>query len=160
MILSAHILNYSVEANDKGLILHTTVTLAYSTPWRTVHRLLIQAALGVEGILTEPPPFVLQTSLNDVHVTYELNAFTRMANRMETIVAELHGRIQDEFNQAGLELLSPAYLALRDGNAVAIPKTDRPVDYTAPAFHVRIDTNGEAADFASRITSDRTVLGR
>jgi small-conductance mechanosensitive channel len=69
MMLSAHILNYSVEANDKGLILNTTVTFGYSTPWRTVHRLLIQAALGVEGILAEPPPFVLQTSLDDVHVT-------------------------------------------------------------------------------------------
>ena len=125
MILGAHILNYTVQAEARGLILHTSVTVGYDAPWRAVHKLLIRAAEGTDGILTTPEPFVLQTSLNDSHVTYEINAFTNRPSEMEGIVARMHERIQDEFNRAGVELLSPAYVSLRDGNTVTIPKQSR-----------------------------------
>jgi small-conductance mechanosensitive channel len=128
MILGAHILNYTVQAEARGLILHTSVTLGYDVPWRTVHQLLIRAAEGTDGILTTPEPFVLQTSLNDSHITYEINAFTNRPSDMEAILARMHERIQDEFNRAGVEILSPAYLSLRDGNTATIPKQNRAED--------------------------------
>jgi small-conductance mechanosensitive channel len=128
MILGAHILNYTVQAEARGLILHTSVTLGYDVPWRAAHELLIRAAKGTDGILTAPEPFVLQTSLNDSHITYEINAFTNRPSEMECIVARMHERIQDEFNRAGVEILSPAYLSLRDGNPVTIPKQNRTED--------------------------------
>ena len=133
MILGAHILNYTVQAEARGLILHTSIAVGYGVPWRTVHQLLIRAAEGTDGILTAPEPFVLQTSLNDFHITYEINAFTNRPSEMEGIVAKMHERIQDEFNRAGVEILSPAYLSLRDGNTVT-PKQNRTEDTKEPWF--------------------------
>ena len=71
---------------------------------------------------------MLQTSLNDSHVTYEINAFTNRPGEMEAILGKMHEGIQDEFNRAGVEILSPAYLSLRDGNALTTPKQDRTED--------------------------------
>ena len=93
-------LNYSALARTRGLILHTTVTIGYDAPWRTVHELLIRAALGTEGMLPDPPPFVLETSLNDFHISYELNAYTDRANEIQDIYSRLHEAIQDSFNEA------------------------------------------------------------
>ena len=46
----------------------------------------------------------------------------------------LHANIQDHFNKAGVEIMSPHYKALRDGNATTIPSDYLPKDYTAPGF--------------------------
>ncbi len=139
-ILGNQILNYSALARTKGLILHTTVTIGYDAPWRTVHELLINAALGTDGILRDPAPFVLQTSLNDFHISYELNAYTDRANEIQDIYSYLHQAIQDSFNRAGVEIMSPTFYALRDGNTVTIPASDRPADYEAPSFRVKETT--------------------
>lgn len=120
-VLGAHILNYSSNARKRGLILNTTITLGYDAPWRRVHELLIQAALRTAGVKSEPAPFVLQTSLNDFHISYELNAYTEEASRMAELYSELHKHIQEEFNHAGVEIMSPSYLALRDGNGSTTP---------------------------------------
>ncbi len=135
-VLGAHIENYCAHLDGPGLILHTTVTIGYDAPWETVHKLLILAALRTESILPDPPPFVLQTSLNDFHISYELNAYTRDANRMAEIYSELHRHIQDEFNRAAVEIMSPTYLAVRDGNTVTTPEPDRPPGYQPPGFRL------------------------
>jgi small-conductance mechanosensitive channel len=136
-ILGNQILNYSALARTRGLILNTTVTIGYDTPWRTVHELLIRAALRTDGILPDPPPFVLETSLNDFHISYELNAYTDRANEIQNIYSHLHESIQDSFNQAGVEIMSPTFYALRDGNTVTIPESQRPPGYDAPSFRVK-----------------------
>ena len=59
---------------------------------------------------------MLQTSLNDFYVTYEINAYTDQPNLMANIYAELHQHIQDKFNEAGIEIMSPHYAQIRDGN--------------------------------------------
>ena len=155
MILGAHILNYSSEAKLRGLIVHTTVTIGYDAPWRTVHRLLIQAALATKGVQPEPPPFVIQTGLNDSYVSYEINAFTDLPNEMHVIFSRLHENIQEEFNRAGVEILSPTYLSMRDGNAVTIPEAQRPPGYAAPGFRVQMGSNGERARSESPVAGDR-----
>jgi small-conductance mechanosensitive channel len=121
MVLSSHIINYSKSVDDDGLVLHTTVTIGYDTDWRVIHRLLIEAAGRTEGILAEPTPYVLQTALNDFHVSYQLNAHTTLPNRMTRIYSEMHQHIQDAFAEAGVEIMSPHYRAERDGTKVAIP---------------------------------------
>ena len=126
IVLNSHIVNFSSTAQDRGLILNTKVTIGYNVPWRQVHMLLIEAALATEYILENPPPFVLQTSLNDFHITYEINAYTREPELMATTYSELHQSIQDYFNAAGVEILSPAYSAWRDGNPSTIPIGDIP----------------------------------
>jgi small-conductance mechanosensitive channel len=121
MVLSSHIINYSSSAEKTGLILHTTVTIGYDVPWPRVHELLISAALSTEYILKTSKPFVFQTSLDDYYVSYEINAYTDAPNQMAYIYSEMHKNIQNEFNQAGIEILSPMYGAFRDGNESTVP---------------------------------------
>jgi len=136
IVLGNSVTNYSREAKTLGLILHTSVTIGYDAPWRTVHGLLIDAALATPGILREPAPFVWQTALNDFYVTYEINAYTASAHDAPAIYADLHARIQDAFYAAGVEIMSPHYASLRDGNTVAIPEASRPAGYRPRAFRV------------------------
>jgi len=138
MVLNAHIVNYSARAKEEGLILHTAVTIGYDAPWRTVHELLIEAARKTACILVEPKPFVLQTALNDFYVTYELNAHTDEPRQMVNTYSALHRNIQDTFNEAGVEIMSPHYAQLRDGNRTAIPDAYLPTDYVPRS--IRIET--------------------
>jgi small-conductance mechanosensitive channel len=136
MVLGSHLINFSSVAKEQGLILHTKVTIGYDAPWKTVHALLIAAARTTTHILKAPDPFVLQTSLDDFYVTYEINAYTDQANKMATIYAELHQNIQDKFNEAGVEIMSPHYGQIRDGNQSTIPDQYLPKNYQAPAFRI------------------------
>jgi len=135
-ILDSPIVNYSTEARTRGLILHTAVTIGYDAPWRTIHRLLTEAALKTEDIQREPAPFVLQTALNDFYVSYELNAYTDQPSRMADIYSQLHQNIQDSFNEAGVEIMSPHYTQLRDGGRTAIPDPYLPEGYEPRALRV------------------------
>ena len=76
MIVNSHVINYSSLARTQGLILHTSVTIGYDTPWRQVEALLLMAAERTPGLMREPAPFILQTSLDDFYVAYELNVYT------------------------------------------------------------------------------------
>jgi small-conductance mechanosensitive channel len=136
MVLGSHIINFSSSAQERGLILHTGVTIGYDAPWRKVHELLIAAAEATEHILKEPKPFILQNSLDNSYVSYELNAYTDQPNIMTIIYSELHQNIQDKFNEAGVEIMSPQYSAVRDGNQVTIPENYLPKSYQAPAFRI------------------------
>ena len=146
MILNSHIMNYSAQAKGAGLILNTSVTIGYDAPWRTVHELLISAALKTSGVLAQPKPFVLQTALNDFNVSYQINAYTDRPNDMFQIYSDLHQNIQDEFNRGGVEIMSPNYFALRDGNTVTIPEENRPEGYDAPNFRVKLADPPRAAE--------------
>lgn len=137
LILGAHIINFSSSSfNPPPLILHTSVTIGYDAPWRTVHELLKKAAAATPHILKTPEPFVLQTALNDFYVSYEINAYTDEPNLMATIYSDLHQQIQDTFNEAGVEIMSPHYTQVRDGNKTTIPEEYLPKSYQAPAFRI------------------------
>ncbi|HUO25673.1 MAG TPA: mechanosensitive ion channel domain-containing protein [Candidatus Aquilonibacter sp.] len=138
MVLGSHIVNFSCSAQQEGLILHTTVTIGYDAPWRVVHKLLIDAALLTEHVLQEPKPFIFQTALDDFYVHYELNAFTNQPGLMAGIYSDLHQNIQDKFYEAGVEIMSPHFSSVRDGNQVAIPPEYRPKGYSAPRFRLGI----------------------
>ena len=137
-VLSAEILNYTSLAASRGLILHTTVTIGYDAPWRTVHALLIAAAGRTEYIRKDPAPFVLQTSLDDFYVSYQINAYTDRAELMAGIYSHLHENIQETFNEGGVEILSPHYSQLRDGNQSTIAADQLPGGYVAPTFRVTL----------------------
>jgi len=138
--LSTAVTNYSREARTRGLILHTTVTIGYDAPWRQIHDLLIEAARNTPGVLADPPPFVWQTALNDFYVSYEINAYTASASEMIDIYAALHSRIQDSFYAAGVEIMSPHFTAVRDGQPMAIPQAFRPPNYRPAPW--RVETEG------------------
>ncbi|MFO7448171.1 MAG: mechanosensitive ion channel family protein [Ignavibacteriaceae bacterium] len=136
MVLGSHIINFSSSAKERGLILHTTVTIGYDAPWAKVHEVLKSAAAATGKILPEPAPFILQTALNDFHVSYELNAYTDEPGNMAVIYSELHRNIQDKFNEAGIEIMSPNYSAVRDGSRTTIPEDYLPKDYQPPGFKI------------------------
>lgn len=118
-ILSGTVVNYS--SAPEGVILHTELSIGYDTPRARVEQLLLEAASRTEGCEQTPPPFVLIRSLDDSYVTYELNVYTRSPNQMQTIYSRLHQNIKDVFDNAGVEIMSPHYVAVRDGSPVTIP---------------------------------------
>ena len=138
-LLNTNVINFTVSQREfkQPLILQTTVTLGYDLPWRKVHATLKEAALATQFIVSEPAPFVLQTSLDDFYVSYQLNAYTDHPNKMVYIYSELHQNIQDKCNEVGIEIMSPHYKALRDGNHSTIPENYLPEDYQSPAFGIQ-----------------------
>ena len=120
-IMSSHTVNFSQSARDYGLIIHSEVSIGYDVPWRQVNKLLIEAALNTPGVVDDPRPFVLSTSLSDWYPVYQVNAYIKDADRLAQIYSDLHQNIQDRFNEAGVEIMSPHYMAVRDGNASTIP---------------------------------------
>lgn len=140
-VLSGNTTNYTSEANEKGLIIHTTVTIGYDVPWKDIHQALIDAALKTELILQEPKPFVLQTSLDDFYVSYQINGYTKEASKQARLYSNLHQNIQNVCNERGIEILSPHYRAERDGNMTTIPSHYLSEDYKAPSFKVKVETD-------------------
>lgn len=108
-VMSAHTVNYSTSADELGLCISSTITLAYDIPWRQVHELLIKSAKEAQGILASPEPYVIQKALNPFSVKYEINAYTNLPNRQAGIYSSLHQNIQDNFTEAGISLVAPEY---------------------------------------------------
>jgi small-conductance mechanosensitive channel len=129
LILNSQVINYSSLARTEGLILHTTVGIGYEVPWRQVEALLLTAADGTSGLLKEPRPFILQKSLGDFAVNYELNAYCSDAHAMMSLYTELHRNILDQFNEHGVQIMTPAYVSDPD-QAKVVAKDQW---YAAPA---------------------------
>ena len=110
-ILNTDVINYSQLAKSEGLLLHTTVGIGYDTPWRQVEAMLVEAANRTDRLNREPPPFVLQTSMGDFSVEYQINAYCSDVSHLQQIYSELHANIQDVFNEYGVQIMSPAYVA-------------------------------------------------
>jgi small-conductance mechanosensitive channel len=102
-----------------------------------MHEALLAAAQRTDLLEKTPEPFVLQTSLDDFYVSYQLNVYTKEANKQATIYSQLHQNIQDVCNETGIEIMSPHYNAMRDGNSTTIPPDYLPKDYEAPPFSFR-----------------------
>jgi small-conductance mechanosensitive channel len=144
VVLGSFVTNFSLQAKEQGVILHTSVTIGYDAPWRTIHKLLIDAALRTPNILHDPQPFVLQAELEDSYVKYEINAYTDHPLRMPFIYSDLHANIQDSFYEAGVEIMSPVFHALRDGNHMEIPDKYLALDYKPKGFRIeRVDDSPE-----------------
>jgi len=109
-LLNSHVVNLSSLAASDGLILHTTVGIGYETPWRQVEAMLLMAAARTPGVEKEPTPYVLQRSLGDFCIVYEINVFTRSPRTMEQTYSNLHRNILDVFNEYGVQIMTPAYV--------------------------------------------------
>lgn len=120
-VMSSHTVNFSQSAREYGLIIHSEVSIGYDIPWRKVNKLLIEAALNTPGVVDDPRPFILSTSLSDWYPVYQVNAYIKDADKLAQIYSDLHQNIQDRFNEEGIEIMSPHYMAVRDGNASTIP---------------------------------------
>ncbi len=68
---------------------------------------------------------------------------TDRPSEMAGIYSELHQNIQDKFN-AGVEIMSPHYTQIRDGNPTTIPESYLPKTYSPPAFRVSLLVSASA----------------
>jgi len=123
--------NYSRPAPGGKFLVTAEVSIGYNTPWRQVHALLIVAASRTAGVVQEPAPYVLQMALGDFYVQYRLVAFSDIAQpgKRAELQSRLLGHIQDAFNEYGVQIMSPHYLA-DPQTPHLVPQKDW---YTAPA---------------------------
>jgi small-conductance mechanosensitive channel len=108
-LINSQVINYSSLAKKNGLIIHSNVGIGYETPWRLVEEMLKTAADRTEGLLKEPSPFVLQKTLGDFAIVYEINAYCNEPSRMMRIYSALHQNILDIFNENNVQIMTPAY---------------------------------------------------
>ncbi len=143
-IMNSHTINYSVENEEFPLIIHTDITLAYEIAWQRVHELAINACRRTELLDMTLSPFVLQSSLEDFYVRYQINAYTKFPHKQSLIYSELHKNILEVFHQAGIELLSPSFTAVRDGSTLDMPETNRPEKGSINPIRVDLGKNNES----------------
>jgi len=122
--------NYSRLAEEQGVMASTTVTIGYDAPWRQVHAMLLRAAEKTAGLRKPPEPFVWQRALSDFYVEYELNVNLEDPEQRLPVLSALCANIQDEFNEHGVQILSPHFMA-NPPEKVWVPKQkwfERPAD--------------------------------
>ena len=122
VVMQTELVNYTASSKKGGLALTIEAGIGYDVDWRTVHELLKNAAGKTERILEEPEPFVLQHGLGDFAVQYKLVAFTDDARTAVKTVSELRQHALDEFNEAGVEIMTPMIHAVRNSPELATPK--------------------------------------
>jgi small-conductance mechanosensitive channel len=129
VVVSTPIRNYSKLGRTQGTLLTVKVTIGYSSPWRQVQALLVEAAIRTPGVRDMPAPYVYQRALSDFYVEYELFASIDDPARRIPIQSDLHAAILDAFNAHGVQIMSPHFLSQPDA-AVLVPREHW---YAAPA---------------------------
>jgi len=127
VLVAATVTNYSRLAGADGAVAPVKISIGYDAPWRQVHALLLAAARATPGLRAGTEPQVLQRALSDFYVEYQLLVhLDRPADRLK-VLSDLHGAIQDQFNAAGVAILSPHFLDRpRDGRELAPPPHSGP----------------------------------
>ena len=136
MLPNSHVLaqsarNYSRASSEAGFIVSTKVSIGYSTPWRQVHAMLLEAAKRTSGIVSDPEPRVYQTALTDFYIDYLMvcHADPEAPEQRAEMLSALHANIQDTFNEHDVQIMSPHYIADPPERQV-VPKVKW---FTAPA---------------------------
>lgn len=113
VMFSQPIRNFSRLVQNGHFMMHTTVTIGYATPWRQVHAMLLEAARRTPAVADEPAPYVVQTALSDFYVEYRLCAQSgrNAPQRRVDAMNQLHANVQDVFNENGVQIMSPHYMA-------------------------------------------------
>ncbi|MBO9512839.1 MAG: mechanosensitive ion channel family protein [Variovorax sp.] len=125
LVLETPTRNFSRNTADRSIVvIDTSATIGYDTPWRQVHEMLKEAARRTQDVLAEPVPRVYQTALSDFYVEYRLVAHGVLSPecpRIE-ILGRLHQNVQDVFNEHGVQIMSPHYLGDPD-EAKIVPRS-------------------------------------
>jgi small-conductance mechanosensitive channel len=110
-ILNANVVNLSTPKVGRGIVLRCPVGLGYDVSWRQAEALMLEAASGVEGVMTDPPPRVLVQDLGDYAIVHILLVQVEDPERLPAIRSELNRRMLDAFHTAGVQIMSPSYEA-------------------------------------------------
>jgi len=109
VVVNGPVKNFGRATKGLGALVSARVSIGYDAPWRKVHAVLLEAARETVGIRADPAPYVLQRALDDFYVQYELVAVVDNPIDRPVVASALHGRIQDGFNAAGLQIMSPHF---------------------------------------------------
>lgn len=109
VLIGNMVTNYSRLAGEEGSTLSTNVTIGYDTPWRQVHALLELGAARTAGIRKSPEPRVVQRSLSDFYVEYQLVVRLEDTVVRAQVLSDLLSHIQDTFNEFGVQIMSPHF---------------------------------------------------
>jgi small-conductance mechanosensitive channel len=129
VVVSQTTTDYTRFSDREGVLTPTSVTIGYDTPWRQVQALLLLAAERTPGLRKEPKPLVCQMSLEDFYVKYTLFVCLEHQDQRLVVMHDLHGNIQDLFNEYGVQIMSPNYIVDPSAPKV-VPKKNW---YAAPA---------------------------
>ncbi|HEY9613692.1 mechanosensitive ion channel family protein [Allocoleopsis sp.] len=171
-LLASNIKNYSASFRDsqKPVLLSTTVDFSYDVPWQKIYEILTEAALLTRGVLEEPAAKIYQKKLNNFSVTYEVRLYTTQPQGDSSIFSEFNKNIRDKCIAAGIEILSPHYSAVRDGNMSTLPEEALPKNYSPRGFQLhslgnlfQVDltwgSNGKNGKNGKQITTPNTPSG-
>ncbi|WP_170399937.1 mechanosensitive ion channel family protein [Ruegeria arenilitoris] len=110
-LMNSDVVNFSKKTDGSGLLLHTTVGIGYEEPPEKVEAMLIEAAHRTKGIKAKPDPFVLWTALADYAINYQINGYTTRGSIIPKIRSDLHRNIVAVFNENGVQIMTPSYMA-------------------------------------------------
>lgn len=125
VLIGNAIVNHSKRAALGPVFYSAQVTIGYDTPWRQVHQILLDAVAATKGFASAPSPYVLQRALSDFYVEYEV--FAALANpaeglaRKPQLMSDFHANIQDAFNAANVQIMSPHFEAQPE-QAIVVPR--------------------------------------
>ena len=103
-ILTLNTTNFSLATEGEGLIVFTTIKLSHTINGKQVCDALIEAAQKVPYVIAYPKPFVLQSTIQDGNVTYQINAHCKQADKIEIIQSELIQNIRNVFEERQIPL--------------------------------------------------------
>jgi small-conductance mechanosensitive channel len=108
VVVSGAIRNFT-RGHSATVVLSTSVTIGYDTPWRQVRAMLLLAAARTDGVSREPAPMVYETALSDFYIEYELVAHGDVTVSRPVLMSRLHEEILDVFNEHGVQIMSPNF---------------------------------------------------
>ena len=110
-LMNSDVVNFSKKTDGSGLLLHTTVGIGYEEPPEKVEAMLVEAANRTKAIKAKPEPFVLWTALADYAINYQINGYTTRGSIIPKIKSDLHRNIVAVFNENGVQIMTPSYMA-------------------------------------------------
>lgn len=130
-VMSKEIQNFSAL---KEVLIYIPVTLGYDIDKDQAVKLLIESAKRTNFILQNEAhkPFVLFRDLGNYSITYEINAYTDKPNLLIETKSELINNILTDFKKAGVEIMSPTHVAIRNSENTALTRPKRIDTKTEP----------------------------
>jgi small-conductance mechanosensitive channel len=107
---------------DQLVRLRTPVGISYRSDVHEAIALCVEAAIGVERVLADPPPVCLLTGFGDSSVNLELRFWiTDPHNGRANVTSQVLLRIWDKFHEHGIEIPYPQRdIHLRSPDAIAV----------------------------------------
>ncbi len=146
-------INYSRGPGEGRAVGTVSVTIGYDVPWRQVRALLLLAAKRTEGITVDPAPRVAQSELTDWYVKYDLIVLAEDGKQRAAVLSRLHAAIQDAFNEFGVQILSPHFVA-QPAAPVLVPRGQEEPE-PAPRFRFAKEAPPASFDPVEKAAEER-----